>query len=402
MLLVQNFLKNKSLKDLEQEHGVRAKICGHKMSLNYSVSESKESDLLSQQCRGIILRVADPKTQTISLDNIVGKTIVLARPFDRFFNYGQSNAAKVDFTNLSTTFYEKLDGTLCFAYFDDILQKWHVATRSIPEADVPIDDNSSYTFRSLFEEATLNVVGKDFSSWATSTLFRDTTYIFELTSPYNKIGIDYDTPRITLLGARKNLSGKEISPAFMQTQIKVPAAERYRFNSVEELMKFVSGLNPTKHEGVVVCDNNFNRVKVKNIGYLALSKIRVNSLEAPRSIIELILLGKIDDAIPFIPKDVAEQAAKYKEKYREISLNYKNILNNSLKEASSSGNKKGTPEHRKVFALAVQRYNGWLSPIMEQYLGNTKSLLDWIDSKKQVDGKWSNGFLDNVLRELKK
>jgi len=404
MLLVQEYLKTKSLKRLEREHGVKSKISGHKVSLNYSITETKNSDLLSQQCRGLVLRLAEPeKHKKFPTSRPVGETVVLARPFDRFFNYGQEAAADVDFSKLSTTFYEKVDGTLCLIYYDDFLQEWHVATRGIPEADVPLSDTSEYTFRTLFEKAVLNTVGKEFDVWTSNMLFRDTTYMFELTSPYNKIVIEYDSPSITLLGARRNLSGKEISPAFVQAQVKVPAAARYQFKSVEDLMTFVSSRSPSKHEGVVVCDSKFRRVKVKNIGYLAFSKLcSFNNSEDTRNIASLVLLGEIDDVLPLLTQEVSQEAVDFREKYLSLLIEHKNVFRQCLKQASKDGNKKPSPEHRKAFAISARALDGWLAPLMEQYQGNVKTLPEWIKAKREKNGKWSNGFLDNVIKEVKK
>jgi hypothetical protein len=57
MLLVQEFLKNHTFKELQEQHGVYASFCknGRKFSLNYDQIESVNSDILSQQCRGLIL-----------------------------------------------------------------------------------------------------------------------------------------------------------------------------------------------------------------------------------------------------------------------------------------------------------------------------------------------------------
>ena len=41
-----------------------------------------------------------------------------------------------------------------------------------------------------------------------------------------------------------------------------------------------------------------------------------------------------------------------------------------------------------------------MAPMMEQYQGRVSGLVEWIQSKRQVDGGWSNGFLDTVLRYL--
>lgn len=399
MPLVQKFLKEKSLQQLEIEHGVKARISQHKMSLNYDQIEAREDDPLAQECRGLILRPTELQG-SIDVARPLGDTVVLARPFDRFFNYGQAAAAEVDFDHPATSFYEKMDGTLCIVYFDDVKNEWHVATRSIPEADLPVDGFGDHTFRTLFEKAVEETVGKDFETWTSKQLFRDTTYMFELTTPANRIVVEYEGYGITLLAARKTATGKELRPAFVQAQVKTPTAERYRFGSVTELVEFVSSRDPTKHEGIVVCDQHFRRIKVKNAGYLALNKVRDSVLKSPRGLVELILLEKLDDALPLFPDHVVDRAHKLQAAFRELVVHYRDAYDECKAQADATADADDR-EHRKAFALAVQAHeHGWMAPMMEQYQGRVNGLMEWIQSKRQVDGGWSNGFLDTVLRYL--
>ena len=405
MVFVREYLKTKSLEDLEREHGVKARVHEYKFSLNYDHIESREDDLLAQQCRGLILRPTKIQ-ELIDLTRPIGDTVILARSFDRFFNYGQSAAAEVDFNHPATSFYEKMDGTLCIVYYDDVKNEWHVATRSLPEANLPVDGSGEYTFRTLFEKALEETVGKDFESWTSAQLFRDTTYMFELTSPANRIVVEYEGHSITLLAARKTATGKELRPAFVQAQVKTPTAERYRFGSVSELVDFVSSRDPIKHEGIVVCDQHFRRIKIKNAGYLALNKVRDSVLKSPRGLVELLLLEKLDDALPLFPDHVVDRAHKLQASFRDLVANYRDVYEACLAEVAawneSRGwiHEKGSKEHRKMFALAVQARKGWMAPMMEQYQGRVSGLVDWIQSKRHVDGGWSNSFLDTVLQHL--
>jgi len=411
MTLVQEYLKKHSLDDLELAHGVKARVCGHKFSLNYNQIESRDDDVLAQQCRGLILRVADPDSQVIVSDRPIGETVVLARPFDRFFNLGQAAAAEVDIDHPATSFYEKMDGTLCIVYYDDHKKEWHVATRSVPEADLPMSGFEEFTFRTLFEKAVLETVGKDFGVWTEKMLFRDTTYMFELTTPLNRIVVDYEGYGITLLAARKTRTGKELFPAFVQAKVKTPVAERFRFGSLKEMVDFVSERDPSAYEGIVVCDQNFNRIKVKNAGYLALNKIRDSVLNSPRGIVELILMEKLDDALPLLPEEIVKRAEALRENFRKLVISHKSIFQECLDEANAAlkvtYDDEGAPlvgdayqcEHRKAFALAANARKAWMSPLMQQYQGNVTDLLDWATKKRHVNGGWANNFLDSILRQ---
>ena len=409
MLLVQNFLTNHSLEELEQQHGVKAKIHGHKMSLNYSQIESVDTDLLAQECRGLILR-QEPVTDLISSSAVIGSTQVVARGMDRFFNLGQGAAAAVDLEAKATTFAEKLDGTCCLVYFDDVVNEWHVATRSVSEANLPIDGFEDCTFRTLFEKSLEETCGKDFSTWTSTNLFRDTTYVFELTTPRNRIVVDYSDYRVTLIAARKTSSGKELDPIFVQAQVKISAATRYHLNSLDELVKFVKGRDPTKFEGVVVCDKGFQRIKVKNIGYFALSRVKNLATKSPRGIVELILLEKLDDALPLLPDALITKALLLKQAFKDLLSkhreDYKRISTEASESVSERNISKKDPsfqrELRKTFAIMVNENDGWLSPMMDQFQGKSSDLLEWINNRNGIKGNasWSNSFLDSLLEKL--
>jgi len=300
--LVQKFLRERSLAELEAEHGVKARVAGHKFSLNYDQIEAKDSDPLAQECRGLILT---PVQGSIVTEAPLGETRILARPFNRFFNLGQEAAAPVDLDHPETCFYEKMDGTLTILYFDDVVEKWHVATRGVPEADLPIDGFGQYTFRTLFEHACRDTTGRDFKDFV-RYLDVQSTYIFELTTPMNRIVVDYQDYKITLLGARARETGVEFDPVDLAPVLEVPHAPVYRFGSLQAMVDFVSSRNPQDHEGIVVCDPSYRRIKVKNAGYLALNKVRDSVLSSPRGLVELLLLEKLDDALPLFPDHVVE------------------------------------------------------------------------------------------------
>jgi hypothetical protein len=109
--LIQQYLLTHTFADLEKDHAVHASRAGHKFSLNYDQIAATDSDLVAQQCRGIVLARVDG-SPVLTDTEVVGETIILARPFDRFFNYGQGSAVKIDFSSPTVKRLEKLDGTL--------------------------------------------------------------------------------------------------------------------------------------------------------------------------------------------------------------------------------------------------------------------------------------------------
>jgi hypothetical protein len=450
-LLVQDFLATHSLRELREQHGVYASFSksGHKFSLNYDQLEAQESDPLAQECRGLILSSEDgsiyPHVEVDGKRNfddvIPGKTKVLAYPMKRFFNYGQGAAANVNWSDPNLAVLEKLDGTLCIVYYDWFTNAWCVATRSVPEADL-IMDNGIFTFRTLFEKALKDTSGKDFDTY-TGLLNKNVTYCFELTTPYNRIVVNYTENRVTLLAARSMYGDfKEIDLQLLSTSKKwvayddldknikdhlvslgktkenvgaalvdapfnligVPIAHAYTYTSVSELIDLVSSLNPMEHEGVVVRDSNFNRVKVKNAAYVAYNRTREVLGTSERNCLELIFQEKDDDVIPFLPEEIVKNLLKIKDGLRKV-IEYHDMTYTVVKGAADltqAGDK-------KTFALLAQKVlkssqeNGkplWQAPFFQMFDGKVQNMKDFIVQNKK-DGTWSNSFLDKFLELIK-
>jgi T4 RnlA family RNA ligase len=393
----------KSLEDLEQEHGVKARVAGHKFSLNYDQIESREGDKLAQECRGLILTPVKREAASVPTDVPLGETRVLARPFNRFFNLGQGAAASVDLEHAETRFFEKMDGTLCILYYDWVKKEWHIATRSVPEADLPIDGfEETYTFRTLFERALKETTDLDFQTFCLGRCKEEMTFMFELTTPANRIVVDYADYRVTLLGVRHNASGIEYDPVEDSKYLGVPHAQVYRFGSLAEMVDFVSSRAPQDHEGVVVCDSQFRRIKVKNAGYLALNRIKDSATKSPRALVELILLDKLDDAMPLLPDHIKDRAVKLQETFRGLFERYRTAYQDCAKVAETEGSK-GSHEHRRAFALAVQAHkDGWMAPMMLQYQGRIENIRNWIEKNRLPNGRYGNSFLDGFMYQLEK
>jgi hypothetical protein len=364
-LLVQDFLEKNTFKDLQKQHGVYASFKDYKCSLNYDMLESKEEDILAQQCRGLIL----------SFDNdIPGKSTIMAAPMFRFFNQGQKAAADVNWNDSKLKIYEKYDGTLCLLYYDYVVNKFMIATRSVPEADCLIN-GGSYTFRTLFEKALLNVTLKSFDDFV-SNLDKDLTYCFELCSPFNEVIVKYEQTFIVLLAVRNIKTLEEIDVE--KISIGVPHARTYSLKNLNEIIEYINIKNPLECEGVVIKDNNFNRIKIKNAKYLCLNKIRC-SLSSNRNCLSLILLEKEDDFLPTLPEEIVNNIINLKNKLSLMIKDYDNMFM-SLKHITN----------RKEFALSLNK-NIWSAPMFQMFDKKIPSM------KYFFKNKLSDSFLDKVL-----
>ena len=309
MLLVQAYLKSgKTLDDLKVEHGVYSTITNGKIGLNYDQLESSNSDQLACECRGLILRES-------TYD-------IVACPMFRFFNLEQKEvAAKIDWS--SAGFFEKMDGTCAIVYFDHVLKKWCLGTRGRPEADIGID-GSDITFSMLADQIckrmwnrfnpqrddiSLQDLMEEIASYS-----KDMTFVFELTSPLNRIVCKYNDYDLTLLAVRNNNTLQEEDPKLWlkDNSFGLATPKEYEFKNVHHMVQVIREWNPEDHEGVVVRDKNYNRIKVKNPSYVAYSHMRDSLSTSIKGCIEVILLGKDDDVVAMMPDAIVDRINKLK------------------------------------------------------------------------------------------
>ena len=390
MLNVQTYLLTHSLSDLASDHGVYGRFSvknPFKLTLNYDQLEATDADPISQECRGLVLEMEQglPESDDMAhteLQTVIGATRVLARPMNRFFNFGQGAAANINFDDKETRFLEKLDGTLCILYWDRLLGEWCVGTRSVPDADLPMDGFGNQTFSDLFWKA-WKACGADLSALDYARGLQ--TFCFELCTPDNQVVVRYDDYKIWLLAVRENATGEESLPEEWARQIGCDPAPSYRIGSIAEMADFVNGREPSKFEGIVVCDKDFRRVKVKNAGYLALNKIKDSVAKSPRAALEVILLEKEDDVFPLVSDATKKWMVETKAKVQKLL----HILDAEYVRVYS--------KDRKTFAIAVKEGSGFLSPQMMRWTGKCSSAHGWILANRSVSG-WSDGFLETLLR----
>jgi hypothetical protein len=294
-MMIKEYLKTHSLNDLLSEHAV-----GHsfdkartKFSLNYK-RHADRSNIIARECRGLVLRLKNFKNRSnFDSKSIVSDTVVLARPFDRFFDH--DHESKVDLTTAVAL--EKLDGTMISLYFDELKNKWCCATRSTPEADTRIHIYNfvqDYTFQELFLRALETTVTRH-SKISVKQFFellsKSYTYIFELTSELNRVVVKYTEDRVTLIGVRNNFSGRELAPENMNLPVDLPR-QRHGVLLVD-LLQIVNSSDPFELEGYVIRDDNFNRAKIKNSLHGTLSSEKDHCFASKRNVIAMALTGEL-------------------------------------------------------------------------------------------------------------
>jgi hypothetical protein len=402
-LLVQQFLEKHSFATLRAAYGVNARPSadGSKWSLNYDQIAAKPGCPVADQCRGLILRPGRIITEDDG--GIIGPTTIVARPMDRFFNAGDSVAAPIDWK--TARIQEKLDGTMCIVYYDTVKQEWHIGTRAVPEADVPFGSPpGSPLLNNTFAELFLYAMGKtreeiwghppagDLFYTAHGQFFtglnKEWTYVYELTSPLNRVVVKYDKYRVTMLAARETQTGDYVTDQVRYEEFLCLPSE-WRLNTLDEIRAFVDCSDPAKIEGAVVIDANNNRVKVKSKAWILASRSKDMVTLSKRGALRSIIDGSITNVLPLLDSDVVEYIEQLQGGLKEYSR---------VVDISAATFKKVTTD-RKAYALMVQASGLWTAPFYAIYGGKYVSTLDWLQKLCEVD-KLTDTMLDTVLNVI--
>jgi len=224
------------------------------VQLSYSQTESPMGSPVVQECRGLILEMASWN--------------VISLPFTKFFNYGESNAKGLDWSD-SVRVHEKLDGSIHTLYWYQGC--WNVASNKLPAADGPVPDGSTKTFADVFWEVWSKKCYK-------LPVQQDACFMFELLLPSHTIVVRHQETDLVCLGGRdmKTLTEFSCEDAGQAHGWDTPK----RFDDLCNLDSVLSAarlLNPVAQEGFVVVDQHWNRLKIKSAGYVALHHLSGNA-----------------------------------------------------------------------------------------------------------------------------
>lgn len=236
-----------------------------------------------QEARGIIFRESDWRC--------------VCHPFNKFGNYGESYCPEIDWSTASVQ--EKVDGSLMKVWFDET---WHISTNGTIDAfKAPLEcaNKEITSYGDLF----LYCLGS--MRLAYDTKFADNNfwqmldehfcYMFEMVSPYNRVVIEYTESKLYYLGLRSMISDKEHSVEELNYFKDIfPSPKRYSLHTLKEVQEAANAL-PWNEEGYVVCDANFNRVKIKSPEYVLAHHGRTNGNISTTRLLEIILNNEVDE-----------------------------------------------------------------------------------------------------------
>lgn len=270
--------------------------------LKYNQIESQFGLTEVQEARGCIVR-----------QDFDGQWIYVCRPFKKFFNYGEPWAASIDWRSAVIT--EKIDGSLMKLWFD--YGEWHLSTNGTIDAFKAQIGETDLTFGDLFEQILLDgspyhFFNKTFQQFVRlGNLSPDSTYLFELVSPQNRIVIPYENG-IYFLACLDNETGEQLplsiyqEEEFKHWQIQFP--QRICCYSLEEVVTVAEKLD-SAHEGFVVCDHFGNRIKVKSLEYLKAARLFTKGKIGKIDILRMMKENTIDDFVGYF-KDYELEVAK--------------------------------------------------------------------------------------------
>lgn len=288
-----------------------------RMSLKYDQIESPMADPVVQECRGMVVR---------------DDGIILAHPYNKFWNHGDHLAAPIDWS--SARVQDKLDGSLMILYFDG--DRWCTASSGSPLAGGSYG-SSAESFATVMRRVFVD------TGMELPTGYERTCFMFELCAPDNRIVVQYAEAKIVCHGARHLDTERELSRAELETicaAFSWPIVTEYPIGSIDECLRAADALNPIANEGFVVVDGAFNRVKIKSPRYVALHHMKGEATE--RRAIELYKSGEVGEVLTYFP----EFAGVIEPVCARLDLFAESAMNDYVANKSAPS--------RKDFALAVK------------------------------------------------
>lgn len=287
--------EHENWREILMEEGISIKEDDGLAILNYGIL-CDFTDPVVQEARGIII-------DTDTMD-------VVCWPFRKFGNYGEGYADDIDWN--SARVQEKIDGSIIKLWHDHRKDKWRWSTNSMIDASDAHVMDGAVSFMDLIRRA------DNYGDIPFDSLEQDKTYIFELVAPEQKIVIRYEYPYLYHIGTRDNTTGQE-----SQEDISIRKPVEYPLHSLRECISAAKTLNQNvesiEHEGFVVVDGNWHRIKVKSPEYVYAHRVASCHVFTKKRILPMIRLndGSLEELIRTAP-DSEVYVRFYQWRYAEL------------------------------------------------------------------------------------
>ena len=272
MLNVQKYLRGgKTLVDLKAELAIEFTL--HETEplviLNYSMIDSNKLDPIVRECRALVL---ERETWDI-----------VAAAFPRFFNWGEVQEEMPLFNWDNFWVNTKEDGSLIPVYYYN--GEWRINTRStFGKGECGQSGKSWHDLIYPLIENKLESMDKGY------------TFVFEFVSPWNKVVRYYKDSEVILLSMFKVDKDGAVESKYDKVDqaaeilgFRRPIAFHFdNLNDIEQYLEKLEKEDPT-NEGVVICDNELRRWKMKNKDYVRLHYLFSMKQPNPKFLVPLVL-----------------------------------------------------------------------------------------------------------------
>lgn len=303
--------------------------------------------------------------------------------FNKFGNYGESYASEIDWSTAFVS--EKVDGSLVKVWWGN--GYWRVSTNGTIDAfKAELGDVRAPNFGDYFL-TTLDNYYDRFDDFFRS-LNNNLTYIFELVGPYNRVVVPYDEPAIYFLGARNNYTGeefncsKQVAGALGMGRFKLPA--QYSLSSADDCIK-AAELKSWDDEGFVVCDAQFNRVKIKSPAYVMAHYARNNNVINRKHLIQIILSGETEEFLCY--------ASDYKEELEKVQRLINSFYRVGDQIAKSC---------QRLYDVPRGTYANWVKTLPKIYQDLAFRNYNDIKSTKDYTASWTVNKWEEYLENFEK
>lgn len=256
---------------------------------------------------------------------------VLARPFRKFFNYGEPSCPVIEPDELVQV-YDKVDGSLGIVY---------------PTPDGP----AIATKGSFVSEQALHATELLRTKYPDYKQVELITDLFEIVYPENRIVLDYgDNDELVYLGSVGVASGDSY---YRDLDHVFGHAERGSFGEFAKVLPIYIDIKRPNSEGVVIhAEARDIRVKVKQEDYVELHRVMTGLNE--RQLWEWLSEGKsIDYIVQELPEELHGWAGPVLE---GMNRQYESLIDDLYKEYFEVHK----IESRKEFALAIKHHDAWM------------------------------------------
>lgn len=229
---------------------------------------------------------------------------VIARPFKKFFNYGEHDTPEV-LSLEGATVSEKLDGSLGVMYFDG--EDHWIATRG--------------SFHSEQAGVGTLLLEKQIKEHGTDWIRDDVTYLFEIIYPENRIVVDYGSMEaLILLAGIVTETGEEVPIDELEVPWNLKAHQWKGYTDIKALYD----LERDNSEGLVIRFADGLRLKLKWDEYVRLHRI-VTGVSS-KTIWEALANGdSLDEILDRVPDEFFQWVIEKKAELEFIHREFRSV-----------------------------------------------------------------------------